>query len=164
MLGLALGSVQADFSVSAKAPMPQPRWWPRMLVLGVVLLIAVWIAFGGYDQPTRPNPRWKLQNGDTIEVLTFKKWRDYSVTLEGKTEVAQYLWLQFRSTLSDQVRDSSDVRAAATVLCPLADSNDVRRIKIEPSRTAPLGFLTYSRSHWFETTPGGACQEVVTHN
>jgi len=140
------------------------RWWPRLLALSLVLLVSVWIALGGYEDLTKPNPRWKLPNGDTIEVLTFKHWRDYSVTLQGKTEVAEYLWLQFRSTLSDQARDSSDVIAAATVLCPYADSNNVRRMKIEPTRTALLGLLTYSRPHWFETTPGGSCQELLAHN
>ena len=137
------------------------RAWVRIGALVSVVLVAVWFALGGYDRITAPNPRWKLPNGDTIEVLTFKNWYEFSYSLTGgRTEAAHYLWLQFRSSLKHPERDKTDVLAAARVLCPNADSNGVRRVKIQPTRISFFGFAKYSRTYWFRVGADGECDEI----
>jgi hypothetical protein len=127
----------------------------------VTLLIAAWVGLGGADRLIAPITRWKLPNGDTIEVLTYTNWYEASYSLTGKTVKGEhYLWLQFRSDFTDPARDRRDVLAVAQILCPLADSAGVGRIKIEPARTRFLGLVTYKRSHWFDAGSGGRCGEV----
>ena len=137
------------------------RVWLRIGALVSVAVVAVWFASGGYDRLTAPNPRWKLSNGDPIEVLTFKNWYEFSYSLTGgRAEAAHYLWLQFRSSLKHPERDHSDVLAAAKVLCPSADSNGVRQVKIQPTQTSFFGFVKYSRTFWFRVSADGECDEV----
>jgi len=158
-----MSDADVDVPPTGSAPMkiPRRRVWFRIGAIVGVLLLAVWFASGGYDRLTAPNPRWKLPNGDTIEVLTFENWYNLSYSLTGgRIEGAHYLWLQFRSTLKHPERDKSDVLAAARVLCPTADSNGVRRVKIEPTRTSLFGFVKHSRTYWFRVSAGGDCDEV----
>jgi len=126
-----------------------------------MLLFAAWVGLGGSDRLTAPNARWKLPNGDTIEVLTYTNWHQASYSLAGKTVKGEhYLWVQFRSDFTDPAKDRRDVLAVAQILCPLADSAGVRRIKIEPARKRLLGLVTYTRSYWFDADSGGRCNEV----
>ena len=143
------------------APRVARRPWIRIGAIIGVVLVAVWFGSGGYDRLTAPNSRWKLPNGDTIEVLTFENWYNLSYSLTGtRVEGAHYLWLQFRSTLKEPGRDKSDVLAAAGVLCPTADSQGIRRVKIQPTQASFFGFVKRSRTYWFKVRPGGECDEV----
>jgi hypothetical protein len=155
------GDVNLPPAVSPPRKAPRYHAWFRIGAIVAVVLLAAWVASGGYDRLTAPNPRWKLPNGDTIEVLTFQNSYNLSYSLTGaRIEGAHYLWLQFRSSLKQPERHKSDVLAAARVLCPSADSNGVRRVKIEPTRTSFFGFVKYSRTYWFRVNPAGDCDEV----
>jgi hypothetical protein len=153
--------VKLPAAASASRKNPRHRAWFRISAIVAVVLLAAWVGSGGYDRLTAPNPRWKLPNGDTIEVLTFQNWYNLSYSLTGaRIEGAHYLWLQFRSPLNQPERDKSDVLAAARVLCPSADSNGVRRVKIQPTRTSFFGIVKYSRTYWFRVNAEGDCDEV----
>jgi len=157
-------SGDADLLVpgSSKRLVGHRRTWLRVAVIAAVLIVAIWFASGGYDRLTAPNARWKLPNGDTIEVLTFDHYYEASYgLLKPSVQGADYLRLQFRSTLTDTVRDRSDVVAAARVLCPKADSEGIRRVRIQPTRSSFFRLLTYARTHLFEVRPGGICEEVL---
>ena len=134
-----MSGVDPDPHTTASAPPSgrRSRSWFRLGGIIAVLLLATWMASGGYDRLTAPNHRWKLPNGDTIEVLTFDNYYQGSYSLTGRgISGAHYLRLRFRSTLHQPARDRSDVRAAADILCPLADSAGIQQLLIQPTRAS----------------------------
>ena len=148
---------------SVSAPVPQARGYPWVRlgsVLGL-LLFSAWIAFGGYDRLTAANPRWKLPNGDTIEILIYDNYYQGSYSLTGRgASGTHFVRMRFRSTLHNPVRDRSDVRSAADVMCPIADSAGIRQLLIQPARGSFFGLLTVSQDHVFQVRSGRDCEEV----
>jgi len=152
-------------------PLPPPatlraprnyRRWALPVFAAVVVVIAIWVALGGYERLTKPNPRWALPNGDTVEILIYNNEYSASYRPHDKTfQARHYLWVQFRSDLTDRARDHGAAVAVAQVLCPHADSIDVHRVLVQPSRTRLWGLYTYSRTYWFEAGPAGRCEETA---
>ncbi|HEX4574894.1 MAG TPA: hypothetical protein VH158_07170 [Gemmatimonadales bacterium] len=129
-------------------------------MLGVVLL-AAWFASGGYDHLTAPNHRWKLPNGDTIEVLTYDTYYEGSYSLTGKgISGARYLRLRFRSALQQPARDRSDVQAAVEILCPIANKQGLRELLIQPTRAWFFDLLRTSHNYHFRVQSAAQCDEV----
>src|SRR3989449_9476891 len=81
-----MSGVDPDPHTTASAPPSgrRSRSWFRLGGIIAVLLLATWMASGGYDRLTAPNHRWKLPNGDTIEVLTFDNYYQGSYSLTGR--------------------------------------------------------------------------------
>jgi hypothetical protein len=158
-----MSSLDADIGTTASVPPPARRRnpWFRLGGIIAVLFVATWMVFGGYERLTAPNPRWKLPNGDTIEVLTFDNYYQGSYSLTGRgISGAHYLRLRFRSTLDHPARDRSDIRAAADIVCPMADSAGVRQLLIQPTRASFFDLISVSRDHVFRVMSGGNCEEI----
>ena len=137
------------------------RWLALPAFIAVVVVVVIWVALGGYERLTKPNPRWALANGDTVEILVYNN--EYSAAYRFQERTVQgrhYLWVQFRSDLTDRDRDHGDAVAVAQLLCPHADSLDIRRVLVQPSRTRFWGFYKYSRSYWFDAGPE-RCEETA---
>jgi len=81
-----MSGVDPDPHTTASAPPSghRRRSWFRLGSIIAVLLLATWMASGGYDRLTAPNHRWKLPNGDTIEILTFDNYYQGSYSLTGR--------------------------------------------------------------------------------
>jgi hypothetical protein len=151
---------EPDLPEPSQLPRQRPRRWLRLTTVVGIVVVAVWFVAGGYDRLTAPNPRWKLPNGDTIEVLAYSNYYEASYDVfRHRVEGAHSLRLRFRSDFRHPARDRSDVMAAAQVMCPLADSAGTATVKIEPTRPRFLGVLGVSHTYWFRVRHGGACDE-----
>jgi len=138
---------------------------PRYILILGILAVSAWVGSVGYGPLTTPNRRWKLPNGDTIEVLTFDNYYQGSYSLMGRGVTgAHYLRLRFRSTLADAARDAAEVSAAAEVLCPIADSSGISQLLIQPTRASFFDLLTVSRNHVFHVEAGPHCDEIRRSN
>lgn len=157
---VSIGDVIPEAGVAPPSKTRRSGWLRLSGVLGV-LLFAAWVAFGGYDRLTEPNPRWKLPNGDTIEVLGFTSYYQGSYSLTGRgASGTHFLRLRFRSTLHDPARDRRDVRAAADVMCPIADSSGIRKLLIQPTRASFFDLLKVSLDHVFQVRSRRDCEEI----
>ena len=141
---------------------PIYRRWALPVFMAVLVVVGLWVALGGYDRLTKPNPRWALPNGDTVEILVYNNQYEASYRIQEKTvQASHYLWVQFRSDLTDRDRDHGAAVAVAQVVCPHADSLDIHRVQVQPSRTRFWGFYRYTRTYWFEAGPAGRCEETA---
>src|SRR2546426_6501200 len=116
-----MSGVDPDPHTTASAPPSgrRSRSWFRLGGIIAVLLLATWMASGGYDRLTAPNHRWKLPNGDTIEVLTFDNYYQGSYSLTGRgISGAHYLRLRFRSTLRSE-EHTSELQSPCNLVCRL---------------------------------------------
>ncbi len=155
----------ADPEIRPTAPGPltsrHRRRWFRLAALVAAALAVTWAASGGYERLTAPNPRWKLPNGDTIEVLVFDNY--YGATywwIGGGVTGTHALRLRFRSTLYNAARDRSDVRAAADILCPIADSAGIPVLLIQPTRASFFDVFTVSHDYAFRVRARSDCEQV----
>ena len=157
---ISLGANRLTASDPPSPPPPvaagRPRRWGFPLFCLVTLVVCAIVFF---NEPGSPNDRWKLPTGDTIEILTFENWYEGSVSLITKRpEGAHYLWVQFRSDFTDPDGDRRRAKGVAQVLCRVADSMGIARLKVEPTRKRFFGFVRYSRPYWFEVKDGECSQ------
>ena len=139
------------------------HWVPRIVVLSFIVVTAAWFGLGGYERWTAPNPRWRLPNGDTIEVLSYENEYGMSVSVSAKAQGLHSLSLTFRASPNDSRRDSGDVLAAAQLLCHWADSLGLSVVHIQPAHAVLFGVVTYYRDFWFHVRAGGSCDAVASH-
>ena len=132
--------------------------WGVPVFAAVLFIVTAWLAFGGSDKG--PNPRWALPNGDTVEILVYNNEYAAAYRLPEKTvEARHYLWVQFRSDLTDRGKDHLDAVAIAHVVCPHADSLEIHHVMVQPSRKKFFGLVTYSSTYWFDAGPA-RCDEA----
>jgi hypothetical protein len=128
---------------------------PRLIRYSAVVVLVLRLASCGYG-PKRPIARWPLPNGDTVDVLTNENEYSYTYSVNGRSTVAHYLWIQFRSWPNDSARDERDVASMIQLVCPDATSRGYRKMNIEPATLGPFG-LKYSHSHWATVDSLGHC-------
>ena len=155
--------IEPQIRPTAAAPLATRRRRRRFRLATVLAggLLVTWAASGGYRRLTRPNPRWKLPNGDTIEVLVFDNYYEASYSVLGRGVSGTHsLRLRFRSTLHEPARDRRDVHAAAEVLCPIADSAGIPQLLIQPTRASFFDLFTVSHDHRFRVRARSGCDEI----
>ena len=142
---------------TSQRPSQTPHHLPRAIVVSAVLVVALWFGLGGYDRLTAPVDRWKLPNGDTVEILTENSEFSAGYQFAGRATTNHYLLIQFRSNQKDPSRDLRDVRGIMDVICVMADSAGYRRINIQPTKTSLFNILKVGLDHWVTVDSGGRC-------
>ena len=133
-----------------------PRHYvPRLIIVGSVLVIALWFVFREEIRPSGPIDRWKLPNGDTVDILTNENEYSFTAGVNG-SEAGHYLWIRFRGWSGDSARDNRDVAAIFQLVCSDAVSKGYKRIKVEPTKS--IGVLKYSIAHWATVDSSGQCE------
>lgn len=139
------------------AAKPRVRAWGLRLTLVAALLAGALVL---WSEAAPPNQLWTLPSGEMIEVLSYQTVYDANYRpVTKKVEPRHYLWLQFRSGLTDSEGDRRRVLALAQILCFRADSLGLRRFLVEPARKRFFGLVTYSRPYWF-AVDDRECNEV----
>ena len=138
-------------------PSHAPHYVPRVVVLGAIISVALWVGLGGYDKLTAPNPRWKLPSGDSVEILTHNNEYSAGYEFKGRIVADHYLLIQFRSSWQDPARDRRDVLGIMDLVCVWADSMEYRRINIQPTKASFFGFIKYGLNNWATVDSGGRC-------
>jgi hypothetical protein len=139
-------------------PPPSPHYLPQVIVIAGVVALALWLGLGGYTRLTKPNPRWHLPSGDTIEILSYRTHRDVSYD-SGRFRSSRYVLLRFRSNLQDSVRDDHDTRALIDYVCHTLDSLGLHRIQVEATAGTLSALFGFSRTRWFQIDSTGDCRQ-----
>lgn len=128
-----------------------------MVLVGVAITIAM------ASSPAAPPRLVALSDGDTIELLSYE--RSYSANIHPQdpaVSTLEYLAVAYASDLADATRDSSDARSVADLVCPVADSNHLTRVKVMPTKQSYFGLVKFHPNYWFEVRPGGHCRWLTT--
>lgn len=148
-------------AISPRSDHPLARWSLPGSVAAIVLL-GLFIVFGGPRLISRPVARWPVSTGDTLDVLWSGVWYEASVRLADKSvNAGRYFLVRYRSDFRDLARDRANSAAVAQLVCGSADNSGVKRILVRPSQSAYGGLVNRSLSYWFTVDTAAQCSAAA---
>lgn len=148
-------------AVSARSTHPFARL-SLPVTVGAIALIELFIMFGGPRSGPRPIARWAVSTGDTLAVLWSGVWYQADVKLaDNSVNAGRSFRVSYRSDFHDVARDRANSAAVAQLVCRFADSIGVKRILVQPSRSAYGGWLTTFQSYRFTVDTAAHCSAAA---